>query len=321
MNRTREENDVNDNLSVVSSSSKPIKQKSLSKKPLNGIAYNVYDMAAPAKHSKTKKTLSEDLNDEEKESVIQEVLDYMLGHRSPVASSSDCLSCKGVAPTKEKFSPSCSHNQHSVTDHPVYRSPPKHLNGANIYMKNVTTTNKDKKAKQTKIIVGKQTEEPRGSPVKKLLENGSGATTALVSTESTYASNTVGEEHFPSSKQSEHVGDSKQQHTFKTYNKLFGEKCSTDNHVCLEWQELKGVKSMTSSKRRSRYWGRKRCMQPLQSDLTDSFIMQSHQNNKSQSSKAITSSSTNRTPYWPRVLISSQLNDLFSRLNAENDNM
>ncbi|KZS10147.1 Uncharacterized protein APZ42_025459 [Daphnia magna] len=288
MSRIREENDVNDNLSVVDYCSKQMKQKSLSEKPLNGIAHNAHDMAGPAKQSKTKQKLSEDMNDEEKESVIQEVLDYMLGHRSPVASSSDCLFYKGVAPSKEKFSPSCSHNQPSVTDFPVYRSsPPKHLNSAHFSKRNVATNIKDKKAKKRKIIVGKQPEEQRESHIQKLLEDGFGATTALASIEATYASNILGKEHFLLSKQ----------------------------------PEQKGVKSMTPSKRRSRYWSRKRCTQPLQSDKTDSFVMQPHQNNKSQSSKTIVQTSSNGSPYWPRVLISSHLNVLFSRINAENDNM
>lgn len=322
MSRIREENDVNDNLSVVDYCSKQMKQKSLSEKPLNGIAHNAHDMAGPAKQSKTKQKLSEDMNDEEKESVIQEVLDYMLGHRSPVASSSDCLFYKGVAPSKEKFSPSCSHNQPSVTDFPVYRSsPPKHLNSAHFSKRNVATNIKDKKAKKRKIIVGKQPEEQRESHIQKLLEDGFGATTALASIEATYASNILGKEHFLLSKQPEQVGDSKHQHTCKMYTKPFGKKCSMDNHLCLECQELKGVKSMTPSKRRSRYWGRKRCTQPLQSDKTDSFVMQPHQNNKSQSSKTIVQTSSNGSPYWPRVLISSHLNVLFSRINAENDNM
>ncbi|XP_057380862.1 uncharacterized protein LOC130703383 [Daphnia carinata] len=322
MSWIRKENDVNANLSVVNSCSKPFKQKSLSQKPLNSIAYNVYDMAA--KQSKTKKTLAKDLSDEEKESVIQEVLDYMLGRRSPVASSPDCFLCKGVPPTKEKCSQSCSHNQRSVTGLPVYRSSPhKHLNSANFSKKNcVTPTTKDKKAKQTKIINGKQAEEQRESPIKKWLENGSNATKAVASTESTYASNTLGKEHFQSSKRSKQVGDSKCQYTSKTYIKPFGEKCSMDNHSCLECQELKGVKSTAPLKRQSRYWGRKSCTQPLKSDKTDSCVRQPHQNNKSQSCKAIIqTSSANGTTYWPRVLISSHLNVLFSRITAENDNM
>lgn len=105
MSRIPEETDANANLSLIKSRSRLVKQKASSNKSENRIAFKAGNITIPAKKSKRKITLAEELSDQEKETVIQEVLGYMLGHRPSLVSLSE---------PKEKLATVVSDHQHQL---------------------------------------------------------------------------------------------------------------------------------------------------------------------------------------------------------------